>query len=92
MTAVIRSGQQWLRRTVRRVRQDPFAVPETTRRIQGALRLFWLDVLLVSTSVSLVGSHLVLYALGFGATSSQIGLMSTIIGIASIRSPTLSGS
>jgi MFS family permease len=66
------------------LRHDPFAVPGTTKRIQRALRLFWLDGLLVSTSVSLVGSYLVLYALEFGATSAQIGLMSTIIGVASM--------
>jgi MFS family permease len=66
------------------VRQNPFAIPGTTKRIQRALWLFWLDGLLVSTSVSLVSSYLVLYALEFGATSSQIGLMSTIIGVASM--------
>jgi MFS family permease len=53
-------------------------------RIQRAMGLFWLDGLFVSTSVSLVGSYLVLYALEFGATSAQIGLMSTIISLASM--------
>jgi MFS family permease len=46
--------------------------------------LFWLDGLFVSTSVSLVGSYLVLYALEFGATSAQIGLMSTVVSLASM--------
>jgi MFS family permease len=46
--------------------------------------LFWLDGLFVSTSVSLVGSYLVLYALEFGATSTQIGLMSTVLSLASM--------
>lgn len=84
MTAIIQSGQQWLRRIRQSVRRNPFAVPGTTKRIQRALWLFWLDGLLVSASVSLVSSYLVLYALEFGATSSQIGLMSTIIGVASM--------
>jgi MFS family permease len=46
--------------------------------------LFWLDGLFVSASFSLVGSYLVLYALEFGATSTQIGLMSTIVSVASV--------
>ena len=47
------------------------------------MQLFWLDGLLISASSSLVGSYLTLYALEFGATSSQIGLMSTIVSLAS---------
>jgi MFS family permease len=48
------------------------------------LWLFWLDGLLVATSFSLVTNFLVLYALEFGATSAQIGLMSTVMGVASM--------
>jgi MFS family permease len=39
---------------------------------------------LISTSVSLVSSYLVLYALEFGATSTEIGLMSTVVSVASM--------
>jgi MFS family permease len=46
--------------------------------------LFWLDGLFVSGSFSMVGSYLVLYALEFGATKTQIGLMSTIVSVASM--------
>jgi MFS family permease len=84
VTTIIRSGRQWLQRVGRALHQNTFAVPGTTKRIQRALWLFWLDGLLVSTSVSLVGSYVVLYALKFGATSAEIGLMSTVIGVASM--------
>jgi MFS family permease len=73
-----------LRRIRRSIRRNPFDVPGTTEPIQRALKLFWLDGLLVSTSVSLVSSYLVLYALEFGATSTQIGLMSTVASVASM--------
>ena len=59
-------------------------VPGTSGQTRRALRLFWLDGLLISASVSLVSSYLTLYALEFGATSSQIGLMSTVVNAASM--------
>lgn len=76
--------QHLLSRAKRLLTTNPFAVPGTTKRIQRALWLFWLDGLFVSASFSLVGSYLVLYALEFGATSTQIGLMSTILSLASM--------
>ena len=76
--------QRLVTRAKRLLTTNPFAVPGTSKRIQRAMWLFWLDGLFVSTSVSLVGSYLVLYALEFGATSTQIGLMSTILSLASM--------
>ncbi|MEA3345570.1 MAG: MFS transporter [Chloroflexota bacterium] len=43
-----------------------------------------LDGLLIRASGALVGSYVVLYALEFGATSSQIGLMSTVASLAGV--------
>jgi len=76
--------QRLARRVQRLLTTNPFAIPGTNKRIQRAMGLFWLDGLFVSTSISLVSSYLVLYALEFGATSAQIGLMSTIISLASM--------
>lgn len=76
--------QRLVSQTKRLLTTNPFAAPGISKRIQRAMWLFWLDGLFVSTSVSLVGSYLVLYALEFGATSTQIGLMSTIISLASM--------
>jgi MFS family permease len=73
-----------LRRIIPPDWRRPFALPGTTKRTQRALRLFWLDGLLISTSTSLVSKYLVLYALAFGATSAQIGLMSTLVSVGSI--------
>ena len=76
--------QRLASRARRLLTTNPFAVPGTTPRIQRAMWLFWLDGLFISASFSMVGSYLVLYALEFGATNTQIGLMSTIVSVASM--------
>jgi len=43
-----------------------------------ALRLFWLDGLLFGVSTAFVYTFLPLYALAFGATASDLGLMSAV--------------
>jgi MFS family permease len=69
----------------RRVRlRHTFGGAEVSDRIRRALGLFWLDGLLVSVSTSIAGNYLTLYALAFGATSTQIGLMSTVVSAASV--------
>lgn len=73
--------QASLARLRRRVLVD---FPHLSGRARHALRLFLLDGLLVSTSTSLVSSYLTLYVLQFGASSAQIGLISTVIAVAGV--------
>jgi MFS family permease len=73
----------------RRLRQrlrwrNPFAIPGISKRIQRALTLFWLDGLFIGTSVSLVSNYITLYALEFGANSTQIGLITTMTSVGSV--------
>lgn len=48
------------------------------------MTLFWFDGLFISTSVSLVSNYITLYALEFGANSTQIGLITTMMSVGSV--------
>ena len=70
-----RSIKDWVQRFV------PLDISVSSERVRRGLRLFWVDGLLIG-SVGAIQSFVSLYALAFGATNAQIGLMSTLVNIA----------
>lgn len=74
-----------LRQTLAEVRRGVIcATPDLAPGVCRGLGYFWLDGLFIALSFSFYGSFQSLFLLGFGASNSQIGLMSGLSSFAGI--------
>jgi len=60
---------------------DPTEVVPTARQARG-MRMFWWDGFFSWGSEAIIVQYLVLYAVAFGATASQIGVLSAMVALA----------
>jgi MFS family permease len=73
----MRINRSWLRQQLSLA--HPWLLAEPA--LQPSLRAFWFDALFITLGVSFIDPYVSLYALGMGATTTQIGLLASVPGI-----------